>query len=96
MPGDSASPMSFRLSPEDRRLVEMVAAARGVSTSEFTRRMVVGGARAILEQEGAEKLLEAIRESNSRLNQQRIELYQQAAEHATTEAQGAGSASSRS
>lgn len=83
MPRDSASPMSFRLSPEDRRLVELVAAARGLTTSEFTRRMVVGGARAILEQEGAERLLEAVHKSNVELNQQRIELYQQAAEHAT-------------
>jgi uncharacterized protein (DUF1778 family) len=82
MPRQSASPVSFRLSAEDRRLVEVVAAYRGLSTSEFMRRMVVGGARAILEQEGADRVLDSVRESNARLNEQRIELYQQALDHA--------------
>lgn len=83
MAKDSASPVSFRLSAEDRRLVEMVAAYHELSVSDFIRRAVVQSARAVLEQEGADKVLEVVRESNSRLNEQRLELYQQAAEDAT-------------
>ncbi len=95
MPPDSASPVSFRLSAEDRRLVEVVAAFREQSVSEFMRRVVVESARAILEREGADKVLELVRESNSKLNEQRIELYQQAVDN-LTQSQGAGRASSRS
>jgi uncharacterized protein (DUF1778 family) len=88
MPGDPASPMSFRLSSEDRRLVELVAAAKGLTTSEFTRQMVVGGARAIYEREGPDKLLAAVRESNDRLVQQRMELFEQITEHVSAKASG--------
>jgi len=95
MPRDSASPVSFRLSAEDRRLIEMVAAYHDQSVSDFIRRVVVESARAVLEREGPDKVLEVVRESNSRLNEQRLELYQQALEHAT-DTPGAGRASSRS
>lgn len=95
MPRDSASPVSFRLSAEDRRLVEMVAAFHDQSVSDFIRRVVVESARAILEREGADKVLEVVRESNSRLNEQRLELYQQAVEH-VTQSPGADRASSHS
>ena len=95
MPRDSASPVSFRLSAEDRRLVEMVAAFHDQSVSDFIRRVVVESARAILEREGADKVLEVVRESNSRLNEQRLELYQQVVEH-VTQSPGADRASSHS
>lgn len=95
MPRDSASPMSFRLSAEDRRLVEMVAAYHEQSVSDFIRRVVVEAARTVLEREGPDKVLEVVRESNSRLNEQRIELYRQAFEHATR-AQKTDQASTRS
>ena len=77
MPRESVSPVSFRLSAEDRRLVEIVAAYYELSLSDFIRRAVVDAARDVLDREGADKVLEVIRESNSRLAEQRIQLFKQ-------------------
>jgi uncharacterized protein (DUF1778 family) len=77
MPRDSASPVSFRLSAEDRRLVEIVSAFYELSLSDFIRQVVVEAARDVLEREGPDKVLEVVRESNSRLAEQRLQLFRE-------------------
>jgi len=84
MPRESALPVSFRLPADDRRLVELIAAYQGQSVSDFVRRVVVEAAREMLEREGPDKVLQVVAESNNKLNDQRIELFQQVVDQAAS------------
>ncbi len=83
MAKEAASPVSFRLSSEDRQLVETVAAYRNQTLSDFVRSVVVEFAESIVQAEGRDKILKSLEESNNKLSQQRRELYRQAVDHAT-------------
>jgi uncharacterized protein (DUF1778 family) len=78
MAKESPSPMSFRLSPEDRRLVETVAAYRNQTVSDFVRSVVVEAANHVLSTEGHDKILKKLEESSARMSEERLELYQRA------------------
>ena len=82
MPKESASPVSFRLSPDDRRLVETVAAYKQMTLSDFVRSVVLDVSATIVRNEGRDKILKSLHESNSRLNQEKLDLYEQAVDHA--------------
>lgn len=82
MARESASPVSFRLSPDDRRLVETVAAYRHQTLSDFVRSVVVEVSETIVRTEGRDKILKVLAESNKRLNQEKLDLYEQAVDHA--------------
>jgi uncharacterized protein (DUF1778 family) len=81
---ESPSPVSFRLSPEDRRLVETVAAYRNQSVSDFLRTVVLEFANEVVRVEGQDKILKVLEESSSRLNDEKRDLYQRAVEHASS------------
>lgn len=83
MAREAASPVSIRLSPEDRQLVATVAAYRNQTLSDFVRSVVIQAAETIVELEGRDKILRALEESNNRLNEQRRVLYRQGIDHAT-------------
>jgi uncharacterized protein (DUF1778 family) len=83
MAREAASPVSFRLNPDDRQLVETVAAYRNQTLSDFVRSVVIEAAETIVQAEGKDKILRALEESNDRLSEQRRELYRQAVDHAT-------------
>ncbi len=78
MPRESSTPLCFRLSAQDRRLVETVAAFRGQTLSDYVREVVLDRSEAIVQTEGSDKILRALAETNSRLNSEKLELYQQA------------------
>jgi len=82
MARESASPVSFRLSPDDRRLVETVAAYRRQTVSDFVRSVVLEVSETIVRAEGRDKILRSLQDSNSRLNQEKLELYQLGVNHA--------------
>jgi len=82
MARESASPVSFRLSAEDRRLVETVAAFRNQTVSDFVRSVVIEVSETIIRTEGKDKILKALQESNSRLNNEKLALYRQAVDQA--------------
>ena len=78
MPRESSTPLCFRLSTQDRRLVETVAAYKGQTLSDYVREVVLHRSEAIVQAEGSDKILRVLEESNSRLNSEKLELYQQA------------------
>ena len=82
MPREAASPVSFRLSPEDRQLVETVAAYRNQTLSDFVRSVAIQAAETIVQLEGRDKILRALEESNNRFNERRRALYRQGVDHA--------------
>lgn len=82
MARETASPVSFRLSSEDRQLVETVAAYRNQTLSDFVRSVVIQAAETVVQLEGRDKILRALEESNSQLNEQRRALYRQGIDHA--------------
>lgn len=65
MPNDS-SPVSFRISSEERELLEAVAHYMGETLSSFIRRSAVILAQSILEQETPEVVLNEYREVRAR------------------------------
>lgn len=81
MSRDSSSPLCFRLSVQDRRLVETVAAFRGQTLSDYVREIVVERSAAIVQAEGRDKILRALQESNSRFSQEKRDLYVQGVDH---------------
>jgi uncharacterized protein (DUF1778 family) len=83
MAREAASPVSFRLSPEDRQLVETVAAYRNQTLSDFVRSVAVQAAETVVQIEGKDKILRALEESNSRFNEERRALYRRGVDHAT-------------
>jgi uncharacterized protein (DUF1778 family) len=79
--GDMAkdtSPVCFRLPPDERRMLEAVAAYAGQSVSDFIRRTVVAGAVSILDENGIDKIMQALDEQN----EQKRRALQQAQEQA--------------
>ncbi len=76
MPRESSTPLCFRLTTQDRRLVETVAAFRGQTLSDYVREVVLERSTKIVESEGSDKILRAIEESNSRLSEERLALYE--------------------
>ena len=84
MAKDSPSPMSFRLSPEDRRLVETVAAYKNQTVSDFVRSVVVEAANQVFASEGHDKILKKLEESSARMSEERLKLYQRAVEQVGT------------
>ena len=83
MPRENASPVSFRLSAEDRRLVEAVAAYRDQSLSDFVRSVVMEAAATVVRTTGRDEILRSLRESNRRLNREKLDLYERGVDHAT-------------
>jgi hypothetical protein len=59
-----------------------VAAYCDLSLSDFIRRAVVEAAREVLDRQGPDKVLEYIRESSSRLAEERFQLFKQAIDSA--------------
>lgn len=78
MPRESSTPLCFRLTAEDRRLVETVAAYRRQTVSDYVRELVLDKSEEIVQSEGSDKILKALEEANSRLRDEKLELYQQA------------------
>lgn len=70
MPKDT-SPVCFRLSPEDRQLVEMVAAYQGESVSTFVRGVVLTAAARIVDENGGEKIVQELHERNEQVGEER-------------------------
>lgn len=67
----SASPLSVRMSEDERRLLDAVAVYLGSSVSEFVRRMAVDGAAAIVRDHGGvDKILQVINERNERMSEE--------------------------
>lgn len=83
MARESSTPLCFRLTTQDRRLVETVAAYRGQTLSDYVREVVLERSDQIVRSEGSDKILRALEESNSRLNEEKLELYQQAIDPAS-------------
>jgi uncharacterized protein (DUF1778 family) len=76
MARESSTPLCFRLSAEDRRLVETVAAYRSQTVSDYVRELVLERSEEIVQSEGRDKILKTLEESNSRLRSEKLELYQ--------------------
>jgi uncharacterized protein (DUF1778 family) len=76
MPRESSTPLCFRLSTQDRRLVETVAAFQGQTLSDYVREVVLERSAAIVQREGRDKILRVLEESNSRLSEERRALYE--------------------
>jgi uncharacterized protein (DUF1778 family) len=77
MPRESSTPLCFRLTAPDRRLVETVAAYRGQTLSDYVREIVLEHSAAVVRAEGQDKILRALEESNTRLTEEKRELYRQ-------------------
>jgi len=84
MAKESPSPVSFRLSAEDRQLVETVAAYRNQSVSDFLRSVVLEFANHVVATEGEDKILKALEESSTKLTEEKLGYYQRAVEHANS------------
>jgi uncharacterized protein (DUF1778 family) len=82
MPPKNSSPLCFRLSPDDRRLLEAVAAFGGQSVSEFVRSAALETAHAIVEKHGADAMLHALLEANEQLAAQKKDKYRLGLQHA--------------
>jgi uncharacterized protein (DUF1778 family) len=81
MPRESSTPLCFRLSSQDRRLVETVAAYQGQTLSDYVREVVLERSASIVRSEGSDKILRALEESNSRLSEEKRALYEQGIGH---------------
>lgn len=75
------SPLCFRLSPDDRRLIETVAAYVGRSVSDFVRTVAIDAAANILRDHGADKIVQAIEERNEHMTEERRRALDAAVEH---------------
>lgn len=78
MAKESPTPVSFRLSPDDRRLIETVAAYQNMTVSDFLRTVVLDAADHIVRTEGRDKILRVLEDSASRLSDEKKALYQSA------------------
>lgn len=78
MPKDT-SPVCFRLTPEDRQLVEMVAAYTEQSVSTFLRNVVVGTASRIVAEHGADKIVQELHERNERMGAEQRRAFEETA-----------------
>lgn len=78
MAKESQSPVSFRLSAEARERVEIVAAYRNQTVSDFLRSVAIEAADQIIRSEGEDKILRALEESSARLERERLEVRRRA------------------
>lgn len=78
MAKESQSPVSFRLSAEDRQRVETVAAYLNQTVSDFLRTVVTQAADQIIRTEGEDKILRVLEESSTRMDRERREIYRRA------------------
>jgi uncharacterized protein (DUF1778 family) len=74
------SPLCFRLSPDDRRLIETVAAYTEQSVSDFVRSVVINAAAKILRDQGVDKIVQTIEERNERMSEEKRRAFEAAAE----------------
>lgn len=81
MAREPSTPLCFRLSAEDKRLVETVAAYRSQTVSDYVRELVLERSEEIVQSEGSDKILKTLEESNTRLTEEKLGLYQQAIHH---------------
>jgi uncharacterized protein (DUF1778 family) len=74
------SPLCFRLSRDDRRLIETVAAYSDQSVSDFVRSVAVDAAAQIVHDEGIDKIVHTIAERNERMSEEKRRAFEAAAE----------------
>jgi uncharacterized protein (DUF1778 family) len=79
MPKNS-SPLSFRVAPEERDLIETVAAFLNMTVSDFARQVLRDTAVKITEDVGMDKMLAAIAEQNEAREASRAAAVRAAAE----------------
>jgi uncharacterized protein (DUF1778 family) len=83
MPKDS-SPLCFRVSPEERQLIETVATYHDLTVSEFARDVLLGAATELINDVGPDKVMHTIDEATearkSALDAERLRAITAAAE----------------
>ena len=70
------SPVCFRLAPEQRRIIEVVAAYTNQSVSDFLRQSALSMATAIIEENGIDKIMQALDEENEQNRRALLEMQQ--------------------
>jgi len=68
------SPVCFRLAPEQRRVIEVVAAYLNQSVSDFLRQSALAMAESIVKDNGMDKILQALDEENEQNRRALLEL----------------------
>jgi uncharacterized protein (DUF1778 family) len=68
------SPVCFRLAPEQRRIIEVVAAYTNQSVSDFLRQSALTMAAAIVDEHGMDKILQALDEENEQNRRALLEM----------------------
>jgi uncharacterized protein (DUF1778 family) len=68
------SPVCFRLAPEQRRVIEVVAAYLNQSVSDFLRQSALSMAESIVKDNGMDKILQALDEENEQNRRALLEL----------------------
>lgn len=74
-----SSPVCFRVSPEEREILDMVANYQLESISSFVRHGILDVAREIIDEVGADRIQEAyrpMRDANAARERRRIEIEQ--------------------
>lgn len=74
------SPLCFRLSRDDRQLIETVATFTDQSVSDFVRTIAVDAAATIVREHGIEKIVHTIAERNERMSEEKRQAFEAAAE----------------
>jgi uncharacterized protein (DUF1778 family) len=74
------SPLCFRLSRDDRRLIETVAAYTDQSVSDFVRTVAIDAAAEIVRDRGVDKIMQTIEERNDRMSEEKRRAFEEAAE----------------
>jgi uncharacterized protein (DUF1778 family) len=70
------SPVCFRLAPDQRRIIEVVAAYTNQSVSDFLRQSALSMATAIIEENGIDKIMQALDEENEQNRRALLEMQQ--------------------
>jgi uncharacterized protein (DUF1778 family) len=70
------SPVCFRLAPDQRRIIEVVAAYTNQSVSDFLRQSALSMATAIIEDNGIDKIMQALDEENEQNRRALLEMQQ--------------------
>jgi uncharacterized protein (DUF1778 family) len=74
------SPLCFRLSRDDRRLIETVAAYVDQTVSDFVRTVAIDAAAKILQDHGAAKIVRTLEERNEKMSEARRRAFESAVE----------------
>ena len=72
------SPVCFRLAPEQRRIIEVVAAYTNQSVSDFLRQSALATAAAIVEDNGIDKIMQTLDEENEQNRRALLEMQRSA------------------